>query len=198
MFSLVSIRTPLILLLFQLSSIIFLANIPEIKAQNPKVNLWVYVISRQVWLTLFITAGSLLKERTCICYTHLMRWGRWRSGVGIKRDAEKLEKLERSIQSQERWFKLDRNLRFAYLTSKACLIYMGRRQISAVPYGDVCLLLSICSQNENKGSYLGNLLLLWWLFCMGRSSSIMIQVGKRLRLCRVLFKIGCIRANMIE
>lgn len=39
MFSLVSIRTPLILLLFQLSSIIFLANIPEIKAQNPKVNL---------------------------------------------------------------------------------------------------------------------------------------------------------------
>lgn len=38
-FSLVSTRTPLILLLFQLSSIISPANIPEIKAQNPDVNL---------------------------------------------------------------------------------------------------------------------------------------------------------------
>lgn len=56
MVSLVSTWTSLILLHFQLSSIISSANIPEIKAQNPDRNLWIYVISQQVWLTLFVTA----------------------------------------------------------------------------------------------------------------------------------------------
>lgn len=56
MFSLYPPGPPLILLFFHLPSIISPANIPEIKAQSLDMNLWIYVISWQVWLTLFVTA----------------------------------------------------------------------------------------------------------------------------------------------
>lgn len=65
--------------------------------------------------------------------------------MGSKRDAEKLEKFERSIQSQKHWFELGRNFRFSYL-SKARLSYIymeDHRCLQCLMGMSVC-----CSANE--------------------------------------------------